>query len=114
VRAQVVKHDHLACSQGWPEDVLDIRLYDVVIGRTRDQHSGCHSSCRESRDDRRISRQVAWKFGMRTLTTRRTRIDWRQVEVVAALIDNHEAIGGMLQHLQAKPAASSFIAFTCC
>lgn len=102
---------HLASSQRWPEHVLDIRLYDMMIGRTGHQHCGGHSRAAERRDDRGIGRHVPWKLGVRTLTTWRTRIAWSQVEIVAALIDNHETTGGMLQHLQAKATTPSFVTF---
>ena len=57
--------------------------------------------------------QLKAKLGVRTLTTWRTRIAWTQVEIVAALIDNHETTSGVLQHLQAKATAPSFVTFAC-
>src|SRR5436305_15315453 len=92
MHAQVVEDNDLTRPQRGREHLLDVSFKRQAIGRAGHQDAGPNAGERQGCNHRRIGWSVARHWSKRTLAARCTRIAWRQIQVTATLIENHEVL----------------------
>lgn len=110
--AEIIHHHHLPWLQPGDEELFEIGYKRGGIHGSRQRHGGTHATRTQRRHHRRIRWRIAWHTPIRTLSTRRACIAGRQVEVCAALVQNHEALGRALRDALPEVVPLLLVAFT--